>query len=818
MQKQITRDNHYVPQWYQRGFLAKDRHKLYVLNLRPTTRSSQSAQSLLESKVEELGTKLAFRELDLYTTRFGGMLNDDIETFLFGRIDKSGADAVRGWISGDPVQIHRRFEDFFAYMDAQKLRTPKGLDWILRQYQDLPQIELMKQMQALRQMHCTMWSECVREIVSAAKSPVKFLVSDHPVTIYHPKLSPDAAECQYPSDPGIELVGTQTVFAMDANQCVILTNLEYAEDPEKAALLSRRTNARFRGRSMARTDVIIRARELSADEVHAINLVLKARARKYVASSNPAWLYPEQYCTLPWNEIAKILLPKKELWRFSGETYIRYHDGTSAYHDKFGRTSKTHVYLTKPLQIKDPPLDALCGCGGGLTFRDCCAEVTPQRRPSWSVMSIRERNLALVRGINRILQLDEEQTTWLDVRRNLSNDQVRRVHEIYAALWPADTQLIDLLPRPQSKRSRALYLGVMDVLTLSKVTGMLAYVDELILVHPFMNANGVRPEFSPVHHPARFREQTLRNVYLLMVLEPGIRAGRIHLVPDPLDYDAGFRNEIKAITETFDDKVKLGPIDAAHSRKLSQDELMRAIKRLPAIKLKAYIEQHIPVGPEQLTEAEIDSVVRLWKKEVEEDPFSLLDPHCSSDEGDTYKTLKSFARETGLYMATLTGSIVYTDSDTQWRRLHETDGIHRYEQDHAAEEAIRCLNGLHIKVPRLTYYHQLEPSGAGETRALLRRVAVALREGVALDVNGQVNPGAAHAPKEEGTNIYKLRSSVPLNGFQRTDVSRLVLTFGRTEDVTPVQLGLFLEPVSQAEQEQETSRPVDSPAAAPNSS
>jgi hypothetical protein len=167
MKQQITRDNHYVPQWYQKGFLTKGRHKLYVLNLHPTVRSLPNAQMLSEPEVEELGPKLAFKELDLYTTRFGEMLNDDIETFLFGKIDKSGADAVRSWIAGDPVKIRRWFQDFFAYMDAQKLRTPKGLDWILKHYQGLPQMELMEQMQALRQMHCTMWSECVREIVSA---------------------------------------------------------------------------------------------------------------------------------------------------------------------------------------------------------------------------------------------------------------------------------------------------------------------------------------------------------------------------------------------------------------------------------------------------------------------------------------------------------------------------------------------------------------------------------------------------------------------------------------------------------------------------
>ena len=172
MQQQIARDNHYVPRWYQRGFLAKSQHKLYVLNLRPAATPLPNGQTIWEQEVEELGPKLAFKELDLYTTRLGQTLNDEIETFLFGKIDKRGADAVRAWIAGDHVQVHRTFHDFFEYLDAQKLRTPKGLDCILKHYKGLPQLELMRQMQALRQMHATMWSECVREIVSAVKSSV----------------------------------------------------------------------------------------------------------------------------------------------------------------------------------------------------------------------------------------------------------------------------------------------------------------------------------------------------------------------------------------------------------------------------------------------------------------------------------------------------------------------------------------------------------------------------------------------------------------------------------------------------------------------
>jgi Protein of unknown function (DUF4238) len=793
--QQITRNNHYVPQWYQRGFLPKGRHKLHVLDLQPASKSLPSGLNRSVSEIDEIGTKSAFVEADLYTTRFGTTLNDEIERFLFGKIDASGAAAVRGWINGDPIKIQRRFQDFFEYMDAQKLRTPKGLDWISRRFQTLPQTELMMQMQALRQMHCTMWSECVREIVSATKSTAKFLVSDHPVTVYHPKLSPNADECRYPSDPSVELVGTQTIFALDANHCLILTNLEYAQNPVEADLLARRTNARFRGDSIARTDAFVRGRELNEEEVHAVNRVLKSRAKRYVAAGDPAWLYPEKHCALSWESIGKVFLPQEHLWRFGGEIYIGYKDGTSAYRDSFGRTSKAHAFLSKSLLKDEPSPEAPCGCGGGLSFRDCCANVSPRLRPSWRVMGIRERNLVHIRAIKSILQLNDESTTWQDVRRNLSNDQVRRIHEVYAALWPADTRLIDLLPSPQNTRSRALFLGATDARTLSsRAIGMLAYVDELVIVNPFVNANAVRPDFSPVNHPAGFRAQTLLNVFVLMMLEPYIRVGRVHLVPDPIDYDLGFRDEIKAISKRFDNNVELGPMDKAAVQAFSQDERMRAIKRLPPIELKAYIKRRIPAGSEEFADADIDSIVRQWKKEVEADPLSLLDPLSSHNESGEYTVIRSFARETGLYVATLTGSFVYTDSDTQWARLHETDGVHSYEPDPARGEAVRYLEAAAIKVPNLTDIDVFEPSSASVVRRLLRDVAIGLRTGaMTSQVGAEPTAKVASLSTERGLVTYKLRASIPVNGFQRIDVSRLVLMFGRTEDVAPVRLGLLLE-------------------------
>jgi len=101
----------------------------------------------------------------------------------------------------DVSEWHRHFKTLFEYIDIQKIRTPKGLDWLKAQYPTLTQNELMYEMQGIRMMHCTIWTEGVREIVSAENADVKFIISDHPVTIYNHAVPPEAQIAPTPTIP-----------------------------------------------------------------------------------------------------------------------------------------------------------------------------------------------------------------------------------------------------------------------------------------------------------------------------------------------------------------------------------------------------------------------------------------------------------------------------------------------------------------------------------------------------------------------------------------------------------------------------------------
>jgi hypothetical protein len=89
------RENHYVPQWYQRRFLPdQGEQKFRYLDLKPEVFSDANGVKRTRKPLHRWGTNSCFKETDLYTTRFGNFQSTDIEQFFFGRVDRQGKNAV----------------------------------------------------------------------------------------------------------------------------------------------------------------------------------------------------------------------------------------------------------------------------------------------------------------------------------------------------------------------------------------------------------------------------------------------------------------------------------------------------------------------------------------------------------------------------------------------------------------------------------------------------------------------------------------------------------------------------------------------------
>jgi hypothetical protein len=787
-----SRQNHYVPEWYQKRFCPIGTFNFF-LDLCSTHRRPDGSPVCVAPR--RRSPKSSFWEQDLYVTRFGKYINDQIETVLFKGIDDSGANAIRAVVGGDPVQMHQHLEAFFSYLGAQKLRTPKGLDWIRSRYPALSQVELMVELQHLIYINCTLWAEAVREVVSAEDSNVKFLVTDHPVTTFNVAWPWESASRAVLNDAPVVLNGTQTIFALGANHCLILTHLPYAEAPCEVSLTARRENTRHFAPTLIRTDALIRSRRLRSDEVIVINHLLKARARRYIAAAESDWLYPERLTVTP-GRIADVLLPpKKGLWHFGGETYIGYKDGRVDYRDAFGRTSKAHERLLKPPPQTPPDDTDACPCGSGATFQTCCKSLPLWERPPWNVRSLRERNLAFIRAVYDILGLGADRS-WDDVRRELSDEQVARIHSVVPTLWPEDTDLAALLPRPNVSIVRAVYMGPSDPRMVGlSVVSLAPLFDQLLVMNPFLNPANIKPEYSPVSNPSKHKQQTLKNVLFLLTLEPLIRAGKVLLFPDPGDVVPEFQRAMWAMAEERTAQWRQQDPDIDDLRWLGRDEVQRSLYQLPDDALRSIAKQASP----ELSSVELNAFVTGVREKQQRDPFALLQPLPAEGQ---FAVVRSLNLETALYTAQLTGAIIVTDIKALWEHLHQ----HTRASDSGA------ANNLSARGDALVFRAHVHPfdavavsktpEAASARAALLDIHAGAARREFrnhagelinALRHRMQLVPiltGAA-ATSPEATDDIAFEISVPERGFESATAQRLIVSFGRDSAPVSVALALF---------------------------
>jgi Protein of unknown function (DUF4238) len=662
-----TRNNHYVPQWYQEGFFEIGRNTLAYFDMKPPQMILDGGRVITERTLFDSPTSRAFQQRDLYSTFFGMSVNDEIERHLFGDIDARGSKAVRAFAEADVGGWHRHFQTLFEYIDIQKIRTPKGLDWLKAQYPMLTQNELMFEMQGIRMMHCTIWTEGVREIVSAEDADVKFIISDHPVTIYNHAAPPQAQACAYPSDSAIALKASQTIFPLNRNFCLILTNLEYARDPSTSPL-DKRTFARNYRHSMVRTDAFIRTRKLSSQGVARINYVLKARARRYIAAGRKEWLYPEASVSEPWGELRQTFLPPKNgLWHFGGEIFARYEDGHVHYQDEFGRTEKQRDFLKKDPPIRPLRPGDLCGCGYGRSFKECCMPKPMALRPTWNERSIRERNLMLQNGIVNVLGLKQEKD-WISVRRDLTDEQISNIYLLYEGLWPRETDLLQLLPKPDGI-ARAVYTGSIHPTAITDFAlGASLYFGELIVQHPFLHAGTVKKKFSPVDNPRAYRQEFLKTTIFFLTVMPLVELGLVNLIPDPCDFDVHLRDQMMHMAKSRSAEMQFDPRKEPRMEQLMKQDFQRGLMSMPQGALRS---QLLKASPE-LAGLNMEEALRGIQQLKERDPLADLQEGslAGGEKGGQFNLMKLAPNfEMTMYLAQATGACIVTDSFFRWAEV-----------------------------------------------------------------------------------------------------------------------------------------------------
>lgn len=342
--------HHYVPQWYQNGFVAgtHPNNKLYYLNLKPDNIVDASGRIRQHSGMRRYGTPSCFYEEDLYTTRFGKWESSEIEEKFFGDIDNKGKDAIAYFQNFEHPNANRRaYQDMILYLSVQKLRTPKGLEYLGRQLKEKDKNHLLFAMQELQRVYHAFWTESVWAIADASQSRVKLILSDHPVSVYNMASNfSETSWCREREDPEIWQSGTHTLFPLNQNKILILTNQSWVRNPygDPAKL---HPNPNPMRDAIFNFTEIQTGRTLSEADVTKINYIIKKRAFRYIASSEKEWLYPENHIpTQNWRKFGKeyLLMPDPRSVKFTNEIGIGYSDGSTRVFDVYGRRPSDSDY------------------------------------------------------------------------------------------------------------------------------------------------------------------------------------------------------------------------------------------------------------------------------------------------------------------------------------------------------------------------------------------------------------------------------------------------------------------------------------------
>lgn len=330
--------NHYVPEWYQKRFLPGGGGKFHYLDLKPET-VIREGHSFTRRDILRWGPRRCFAEDDLYTVELDGASNVDVEKYFFGAVDSKGRHAVE-FFSDFSIRngLHEAFSDLLRYMSVQKLRTPKGLGWLSAVARTRHRQSILVLLQQIQSLHGAHWTDAVWQIAEATESETKFIVTDHPVTIYNRRCFPGSSHCAGFNEPDIRYAASQTIFPLTAEKVLILTNLAWVRNPYQNELTISPNPELFHDTIFKATD-IQRERMLSEEEVLQINYIMKMRAYRYVASSKREWLFPENRLkSTHWSKFGDgyLLMPDPRDIHMGGEIYVGYDDGRSEAWNEYG--------------------------------------------------------------------------------------------------------------------------------------------------------------------------------------------------------------------------------------------------------------------------------------------------------------------------------------------------------------------------------------------------------------------------------------------------------------------------------------------------
>jgi hypothetical protein len=308
-----------------------------------------------------------------------------------------------------------------------------------------------------------------------------------------------------------------------------------------------------------------------------------------------------------------------------------------------------------------------CPCKSGKKYKKCHGRQDP---PSFfdspaqaKVPSLHERNLILLGAVADIFRLTKGEDIW-EIKRNISDAQVRAIYQVVADIWPPFTDLNGLLPFPD-RSLRALYMGDINPEQIVRnVFRFSLYTDQILVIDPFHNPWGMAEEFNPLVNPGQWKADTLKLIFFTMLLAPWIEAGLVTIVPDPGNFDFPLR---KKTWDLASERLKgwtPGEEDTPDYEPAAKADFARFISMLPKEHLAHKVREVHPGIPEH----EVAEVLKYMERVRQEDPLALEQP--IEQAGSQMTALRTGVNlEMGMYLAQVTGAFPYTNFRSRWKEI-----------------------------------------------------------------------------------------------------------------------------------------------------
>lgn len=257
---------------------------------------------------------------------------------------------------------------------------------------------------------------------------------------------------------------------------------------------------------------------------------------------------------------------------------------------------------------------------------------------------------------------------WAAVRRELTEEQIREVYSLHEALWPLETDLLALLPKPDG-RPRAVYTGSLHPQSIVEFAmGASAYFGELLVENPFVHAGTIAKEFRPTEHPRTYHLEFLKSVAFFLNVMPMVDAGLINLIPDPWTFDYHLRRETMAMAQERAAGIPITLRGEPRLQELLHLDQMRDVLMWPRDAQDARLRESFPdLGNVGLVE--MRSSIEQMK---DEDPLAALQDGIfeGGEKGGQMRLMQMSPNfEIAMYVAQATGASIVTDSAFRWQEI-----------------------------------------------------------------------------------------------------------------------------------------------------